>query len=294
MYYIAQPGLVLLMDNGVSFIVPASSFSSLVAFAAIFVCVGFGMLFLRRATRNEVGPGNWAVAFFLNGAGFLFWAASTDTYPLINFIVGEVLHMLGFVSLLSGVFRFTGSRIDNLKKLLLSGIGIGWLATIVVVGHYPLEAYLLLMIEHSAIFILAGCTILEDPAIREQAGRDLTGWGLISWGVYTLVFPFVPREAWLVSLAIGLLVGLHMAVVLGMAALLLDRMRVRAESSEKFAGRLEGLLPICSYCKKIRDHRDGWSDVETYISERSDADFSHGICPDCVRQHYPELDIAGR
>ena len=50
---------------------------------------------------------------------------------------------------------------------------------------------------------------------------------------------------------------------------------------------LEGLLPICSYCKKIRDDsakspgKGGWVQMEKYISQRSKADFSHGICPDC-------------
>ncbi|MCK4323218.1 MAG: hypothetical protein KAW89_01710 [Armatimonadetes bacterium] len=45
---------------------------------------------------------------------------------------------------------------------------------------------------------------------------------------------------------------------------------------------LRGILPICSYCKKIRSDRGYWQEVEAYIRERSDAEFSHGICPDCL------------
>jgi phosphoserine phosphatase RsbU/P len=48
--------------------------------------------------------------------------------------------------------------------------------------------------------------------------------------------------------------------------------------------RLQGLLPICSYCKKIRDDRNYWRQVESYISEHSEAAFSHGICPDCYQR----------
>ncbi|MGH9760679.1 MAG: response regulator, partial [Blastocatellia bacterium] len=44
---------------------------------------------------------------------------------------------------------------------------------------------------------------------------------------------------------------------------------------------LETLLPICSYCKRIRDDRNYWAGVEEYISSHSDSKFSHGICPDC-------------
>ena len=45
--------------------------------------------------------------------------------------------------------------------------------------------------------------------------------------------------------------------------------------------QLQGLLPICSYCKKIRDHENDWQQLESYIAARSDANFTHGICPDC-------------
>jgi phosphoserine phosphatase RsbU/P len=46
--------------------------------------------------------------------------------------------------------------------------------------------------------------------------------------------------------------------------------------------QLHGLLPICSYCKKVRDDQDYWHDVEEYITERSDLLFSHGYCPTCM------------
>jgi sigma-B regulation protein RsbU (phosphoserine phosphatase) len=54
---------------------------------------------------------------------------------------------------------------------------------------------------------------------------------------------------------------------------------------------LEGLLPICSYCKKIRNDRNYWQQVEGYICDHSAAQFSHGICPECYSQFVqPELD----
>jgi PAS domain S-box-containing protein len=53
--------------------------------------------------------------------------------------------------------------------------------------------------------------------------------------------------------------------------------------------QLSGLLPICSSCKKIRDDKGYWNQIEVYIRDRSEADFSHGICPECARELYPEL-----
>ena len=51
---------------------------------------------------------------------------------------------------------------------------------------------------------------------------------------------------------------------------------------------LSGLLPICSHCKKIRDDKGYWKQLEIYISDHSEAEFSHGICPDCIKKLYPE------
>jgi PAS domain S-box-containing protein len=54
---------------------------------------------------------------------------------------------------------------------------------------------------------------------------------------------------------------------------------------------LSGLLPICASCKKIRDDKGYWNQIESYIHKHSDAEFSHGICPDCAKRLYPDLDL---
>jgi PAS domain S-box-containing protein len=53
---------------------------------------------------------------------------------------------------------------------------------------------------------------------------------------------------------------------------------------------LQGLLPICASCKQIRDAKGVWTPLETYIAERSEADFTHGICPACLAKLYPKTD----
>ncbi len=64
------------------------------------------------------------------------------------------------------------------------------------------------------------------------------------------------------------------------------RVRAVEESLVKVLG---GLLPICASCKKIRNEAGKWINIEEYISEHSEAEFSHGICPDCSELLYPEL-----
>jgi phosphoserine phosphatase RsbU/P len=71
---------------------------------------------------------------------------------------------------------------------------------------------------------------------------------------------------------------------------LADRVKALEEALARVK-QLQGLLPICSYCKKIRDDRNYWQQVESYISEHSEAQFSHSICPDCYEGRVkPELD----
>ncbi len=53
--------------------------------------------------------------------------------------------------------------------------------------------------------------------------------------------------------------------------------------------KLSGFLPICASCKKIRDDKGYWRQVDEYVSDHSEALFSHGICPDCMRKMYPEF-----
>jgi hypothetical protein len=53
---------------------------------------------------------------------------------------------------------------------------------------------------------------------------------------------------------------------------------------------LRGLLPICASCKRIRDDKGYWNKIEAYISQHTDVDFSHGLCPDCIRNLYPEYN----
>lgn len=65
---------------------------------------------------------------------------------------------------------------------------------------------------------------------------------------------------------------------------------VQLEASLTRVRQLEGILPICVYCKKIRDDKDTWRRMEEFISSHSEADFSHGVCPECFTKEMDEID----
>ena len=70
-----------------------------------------------------------------------------------------------------------------------------------------------------------------------------------------------------------------------------ERERLIAELQEALANvkTLSGLIPICASCKKIRDDQGYWTQLETYLKQHSTAEFSHGLCLDCMRKLYPDL-----
>jgi DNA-binding response OmpR family regulator len=73
------------------------------------------------------------------------------------------------------------------------------------------------------------------------------------------------------------------------AALARERLIGELRSALANIRTLEGLLPICASCKRIRDDKGYWNQIEIYISEHSKAEFTHGICPECFARLYPDL-----
>ena len=70
----------------------------------------------------------------------------------------------------------------------------------------------------------------------------------------------------------------------------LMRQKEELEAALSRVKQLEGIIPICSYCKKIRDDGNSWQQMEKYISEHSEALFSHGLCPDCYAEQMRTLE----
>ena len=68
-----------------------------------------------------------------------------------------------------------------------------------------------------------------------------------------------------------------------------ERLIADLQSSLEKVKLLSGLIPICAACKKIRTDDGFWKDVEIYVRDHSEADFSHSICPDCIKKLYPEF-----
>jgi len=129
-----------------------------------------------------------------------------------------------------------------------------------------------------------------DPGayvLRVKATNSDGAWSQSQTSLRVVVAPPIWRTWWFRALAAT-------AVVLALVGLHRLRVRRLKQSERELKTRVEealgrvrilrGLIPMCAWCKKIRDDQGYWNQVETFISQRTEADFSHGICPECVRE----------
>ena len=113
-------------------------------------------------------------------------------------------------------------------------------------------------------------------------------WGLIfalSMPLIRLYFAiFLWNTPWTIfETAINALIRV---AVLASFVYLVDRILISKRALEKEVRVLKGILPICSFCKRIRNIDGNWERLEEYIRAHSEAEFSHGMCPECAKKHY--------
>ena len=212
-----------------------------------------------------------------------------DTLEFIIDILMVVL--IGCVTV--GIFRFNADRIvycaglNLLSAAMLCNVAIGAGGMIALLWLYLVPLLIFFFLERTEsivsiiVFFCAAATLLMYPSLL---GTFDYGWGmgfriLISLFFITIVSYGLESSRVRFSM---LLRGSN------------DELIVHKEKLEAALARIKtlgGMLPICSHCKKIRDDKGYWNQVESYIHEHTDAEFSHSICPDCAKKHYPDLDV---
>lgn len=150
-------------------------------------------------------------------------------------------------------------------------------AYMLVMAVFAFDVLLPLGVNVSALYLVPlGFLVLWSSPKQSSVVLLIAGVCTVLTGIG---FFLLAHDPWWVALA-----NRTLAISIIGITTLLSLLRKRTEDDIKV---LRGLLPICSYCKKIRDDEGYWQQVERYIAARSNAGFSHGVCPDCGFKHFP-------
>jgi hypothetical protein len=233
-----------------------------------------------------------ALLFFIVAAAF-----SAESRPLINRVLSmAVVTMIGLkIFLHLGLVRLAGTLLslmiwlsftiplfvfDGIRDAALTGYFIVIVMTSLMLGSKALIGFTALI-----LLSVAGAFYAEDTGV-----------------IAGIPGPPDPLDFATVLITLGVT-----SLLTGAAMHLINEMYARARRNEAAVFEtnrqletllarvktLRGLLPICAHCKKIRDDTGYWNQVETYITQHSEADFSHGICPECAEKYFPDMDLYG-
>jgi hypothetical protein len=271
----------------------------LIASVAVYFAVAFVLTYVWMRRRVYPGFGWWMASSWVGILGVGLIASRGHLPETLTVLVGNVLVVAVVVLVAAGLTLFAGGMPD------WKGYGALLALVALFMAHYLwLQPSLRIRILGSSLLIAGLCFRSAHLAWRrvpvvlaganQLAPVSLLGLGLVYLFRGLLALSVVePTQDFLApSLIQGLallasLVG-HICMTTGLIVLNAQRVEHDLQVALEECKVLRGILPICATCKKIRDDQGAWNQVEAYIRQHTDAEFTHGICPDCARNFYPK------
>lgn len=254
-----------------------------------------------RAGRVYPGLLHWTLAAILSTVSAPLIAARPVLPLALSAIGGSALYLAAYALVLVGLHRFTGSgpALGRASALVLAAVGAG---VLYFVFARPSVGARVVLFSACAGWLAAraSCHCLRRldadfgaPArflaalLGAQAACHAARLGVAAAVTLGGSDPGLFGRAQAESLLLLATVVCGAAVLFALPSLQQRRLVLDLERSDAQVRKLEGILPICMHCKRIRDAGDHWQVLEEYIGERSEAAFSHCLCPDCAARYYP-------
>lgn len=263
-----------------------------------------------RAHRGHRGFAQWTLATALAAASLAF-AALRGLVPGLVSILGLNVSLLAMAPLfLDGTRRFLGADRSPVRWYAFSALALTACFLLTIVRDDIALRTAVLMAAAAAPLAAASWLVARHRATPPSL---LHTWLAVEFALMAAVF--VARGVWvgrqtgfsLLTEAPGQVAFFAAGIVLNLGVtatlLLLTTERAGAElagARSELAARvtdleralaevrtLEGLLPVCAACKRIRDERGDWIQMEVYVRDRTRARFSHGLCPECLPRYFP-------
>ncbi|MFC1885140.1 hypothetical protein ACFL2O_10250 [Thermodesulfobacteriota bacterium] len=273
--------------------------SALTSFVNLTICVI--MLYVYRTRKTYQGFSQWVYSALLLFIGMFLLSMRHLLPELVTVIIANTLIACFFVLLLQGIHIFFQKKIPlwyYVAPIVLTALFFTYYtyispnisARIIVITFlgfacYALAAYSVHIETRKMPY---GLNILLIITLALQALYFLFRI------IYTLLVETGIQDFMTSSTvqSIAFLVPIVGNIALFVGLIILNSQRVESDLVEAKSEikQLTGILPICSYCKKIRDDQGYYEQIESYMRKHSGVDFSHTICPECMEKHYSELN----
>jgi hypothetical protein len=258
------------------------------------------LLSFQAARRTYPGFRLWTAGSLAMGAGMILLSLRGIIPAFLSILVANVLIVAELVLIRRGLADFAGQPArpwPDAAFLVLYAFLICWFTYF----QPDTAARVVILSASFACYLAWSVQVAAGPVAKLLGARNrllLASMAALAAFyalrvVLTLLGPPTPNDllapSRLVAATLIFSLAMHILIVNGLVMLNVQRLEMELTAAQGEVNLLSGLLPICSGCKRIRDEQGGWQPVESYISGHSEAEFTHGICPDCLRQRYPDL-----
>jgi hypothetical protein len=253
------------------------------------------------AVTRKVYPGfrTWTIASFLNGIGLIGMSLRGILPDVLTIVPPNFLIIFFFVMVARGLVEFIGEHqkawIDCAPLVIVP-------TTFIYFTYYSPNVSARILIISLLISFFCGRSALivfrKVPLILSDTNWLLLislfmmgGWffirSILTFNFENHIVDFMSSGI-LQAISFPVLFVGNIMLVTGLIIINAQRLEHDLFKAMEQVKTLKGMLPICSSCKKIRDDKGYWQDVAVYVRDHSEAEFSHGICPECMERLYPE------
>lgn len=270
-------------------------FVSGVTSVILFVC----MVYIRHKQKTYDGFEQWVLSALINAMGMILLSQRGIWSDFLTVVIANTCLILSLVLINVGLSRFAELQSHNelylLSMLLLLAAFWGF--------TYSLPSLtfrvVVFCVFQSVLCVISAILVYRYlPQTLPQKNYALF-WFFIfcaAWPVWRLISFFVISEKPVDLIKAGffeqltVLGGIEGYIIIYVGLIVINVQRVEQEmiNAENEIKTITGFIPICANCKKIRDDKGSWNQMEAYLGKHADMEFSHGICPECMRKAYPD------
>ncbi|CCK78206.1 conserved uncharacterized protein [Desulfobacula toluolica Tol2] len=281
------------------FVIDIRTLSFISSIISLVLCIC--MIYISTTRKTYNGFTQWTIASILYSFGMVFMSLRSILPDFISIIVANMLLIAGFGFIAYGLELFTNS---TRRIWLFTSLTILTVILFLYFTYYSPDVNSRIIIISAIIIIIYGYSgylvHMYVPRLINDRNTFLEVVFFIQafWNVLRVIHSVFIEGAIVDYMNASGFYGIttvvffsgNIFIIIGLIVLNFQKVEFDLKAANEEVNALRGIIPICSYCKKIRDDQGIWNQIEAYIHAHSEAKFSHGICPECMNKLYQEID----